>query len=84
VTLKMKEFSRFPLTREDARKISLEVPCPERVDFTDVVSVTHCFADELFSRFSPARPSIVNASPFVARIVNAAAASVRQNEPPHS
>jgi hypothetical protein len=71
VTLKVK--TRLAWTREDARRIALEVPCPDRVDFSEVVNVTHCFADELFSRLSPAKPEIVNASPFVARIVQAAA-----------
>jgi hypothetical protein len=75
VTLRIK--NRFPWTREDARKIAKEVPRPDKIDFSDVTSVTHCFADELFSRFSPARPEIVNASPFVARIVNTAAAAIR-------
>ena len=76
MTLKIKHFSRFPWTREDASEIAKAVPCPDKVDFSDVVSVTHCFADELFSRFHPAKPKIVNASSFVARIVQAAA-SVR-------
>ena len=75
MTLLVKEFSRFPLTRDDAERIATVVPCPERIDFSDVVTVSHCFADELFSRFSPANPTIINASPFVARIVHAAAAA---------
>jgi len=73
VTLIMKNFTRFAWTREDAKQVAVAVPCPDKVDFSEVVSVTHCFADELFSRFSPAKPEIVNASPFVARIVRAAA-----------
>jgi hypothetical protein len=76
MTIRIKEFSRFPITREDAKKIASAFPCPDSVDFSDVVSVSHCFADELFSRFSPAKPDVINASPFVARIVRAAAASV--------
>jgi hypothetical protein len=76
VTLKVKNFSLCPFTREEARHIVEAVPCPERLDFTDVVSVSHCFADELFSRISPARPEIVNASPFVERILNAAASAI--------
>jgi hypothetical protein len=71
VTLRIKEFNRFPWTREDAKQIASAVPCPDRVDFSDVASVTHCFMDELFSRFS-SKPRIVNASPFVRRIVQAA------------
>jgi hypothetical protein len=72
VTLELKNYTRLAWTRESAKKIAMAVPCPDRVDFSDVVSVTHCFADELFSRFSSSRPEIVNASPFVARIVDAA------------
>jgi hypothetical protein len=73
----MKRFSCLPLTREEAKRIALAVPCPKQVDFADVESISHCFADELFSRFSPARPEIINASPFVARIVYAAASAIR-------
>lgn len=73
MTLELKNYTRYAWTREDAKEIAMAVPCPDRVDFSDVVSVTHCFADELFSRFSPAKPEVVNASPFVARIVQAVA-----------
>jgi hypothetical protein len=77
MTLKVNEFSLYPLTREDARKIASAVPCPKEIDFSDVVSVSHCFADELFSLFLPAKPSVINASPFVSRIVCSAAAAIR-------
>jgi hypothetical protein len=77
MTLKIKEFSRFPLTREDAKRIALSFSdCPDQIDFSDVVSVSHCFADELFSHFAPEKPLVVNASPFVARIVCAAAEAI--------
>jgi hypothetical protein len=76
VTLKVREFSRFPLTREDAKKIAKAVPCPDQVDFSQVVSVSHCFADELFSLFAPAKPKVINASPFVERIVVSVADSI--------
>lgn len=68
MTLRIKEFSRFPLTREDAKRIALAVPCPDEVDFSEVVSVSHCFADELFTRFAPARPTVVNAPSFVRKV----------------
>jgi hypothetical protein len=55
---------------EDGKQIALAVPCPDAVDFSGVRSVTHCFADELFSSF-PTMPKIVNASPFVTRILRA-------------
>lgn len=77
MTLVIKEFSCLPLTREDANRIIVSNPCPDRVDFSDIVSVSHCFADELFSRLLPHRPEIVNASPFVSRIVSATAAAAR-------
>ena len=78
MTLKIKEFSRFPLTREDAKRIALSLSyLPEQIDFSDVSVVSHCFADELFSRLAPEKPLVINASPFVARIVSAAAAAVR-------
>jgi hypothetical protein len=77
MTLLIKNFSRLPLTREDAKRIALTVPCPDQIDFSDVVSTSHCFADELFTRFSPVKPVVVNASPFVARILCAAAAAIR-------
>jgi len=71
VTLRIRDFSRCPLTREDAQSIARVCPAPTQVDFSGVVSVSHCFADELFSRLSPARPEIINASTFVAKVVNA-------------
>ena len=70
MTLRVKDFNRFPWTRDDARQMAMAVPCPDIIDFTDVSSLTHCFADELFSCFS-AKPTIINASAFVARIVHA-------------
>jgi hypothetical protein len=77
MTLKIKEFSRFPLTRKDAQRIALSSPYrPEKIDFSDVVAVSHCFADELFMRFAPQKPLVVNASPFVARIVSAVTATL--------
>jgi hypothetical protein len=77
MTLLIKDFSCLPLTREDAKRIALAVPCPKQIDFSDVVSTSHCFADELFSQYAPVKPVVVNASPFVARILCAAAAAAR-------
>lgn len=77
MTLKIKDFSRYLLTREDAKRIALAVRRPEQIDFSDVVSVSHCFADELFSLFSDHKPVVLNASPFVHRIVSAAAAAIQ-------
>ena len=78
--LSIKDFSRYPLTREDARKvISTLEAIPDEIDFSEVVSISHCFADELFSRLTVKKqPKIRNASPFVARIL----CSVTAQTPP--
>jgi hypothetical protein len=71
VTLHIRDFSRFLLTREDAKKIALAVPCPDAVDFSEIVSVSHCFADELFNRFAPNRPTVLDAPSFVEKVASA-------------
>jgi hypothetical protein len=70
VTLRIKEFSQFLLTREDAKKIASLSPRPDAIDFSDVV-ISHCFADELFNQFAPAKPTVVNAPAFVQRVAAA-------------
>lgn len=76
MVLSIKDYTVLPLTREDATFIVASVPvCPDKLDFSDVASVSHCFADELFSRYLPATPKVVNATPFVKRILEAAAAN---------
>lgn len=70
MTLKISDFTRYPMTREDARWIlSSTVVCPEQVDFSEIKSISHCFAHEFFSSFS-VRPQVLNASAFVERIVS--------------
>jgi hypothetical protein len=71
VTLRVMEFSQFLLTREDAKKIASIYPRPDSIDFSDVVSISHCFADELFNQFAPAKPTVVNAPAFVERVAAA-------------
>lgn len=73
--LRIRDFTRCPLTREDARIMAQVCSCPEQIDFSEVISISHCFADELFSRFSPSKPTVVNASPFVATVVSAVTAA---------
>jgi len=77
MTLKLSEYSQFAWTREEARDIANSVSQPDSIDFSDVVSISHCFADELFTQFAPNKPTVVNASPFVSRIVTSAAAAIR-------
>jgi hypothetical protein len=72
MTLTISKFSRYPLTRDDARHM-LESYCalPNEIDFLHVRSISHCFAHELFSQFPPTtNPRITNATPFVERIVS--------------
>jgi hypothetical protein len=77
MVLNIKDYTVLPLTREDATIIIIaSAPvCPDKLDFSDIASVSHCFADELFSRYLPATPEVVNATPFVKRILAAAAAN---------
>jgi hypothetical protein len=76
MVLNIKDYTVLPLTREDATIIIAAAPvCPDTLDFSDVASVSHCFADELFSRYLPSTPEVVNATPFVKRILAAAAAN---------
>jgi hypothetical protein len=76
MVLNIKDYTVLPLTREDATIIIASAPvCPDKLDFSDIASVSHCFADELFSRYLPATPEVVNAKPFVKRILAAAAAN---------
>jgi hypothetical protein len=77
MVLNVRDFTAFPVTREDARTIIASISvCPDQLDFANVISVSHCFADELLSTLSPASPQIVNASPYVNRILRAAAAAI--------
>jgi hypothetical protein len=69
MTLVVKDHNRFPWTRADAKKMAKAFRRPDAVDFTGIASISHCFADELFSQFADA-PKVINASPFVARIVH--------------
>lgn len=78
MTVEIKRFTRHAWTREDARTIIASCTAqPDTLDFSDVVSISHCFADELFSRLAPAKPRVTNATPFVARIAHAAAIAAR-------
>jgi hypothetical protein len=71
MTLKISEFTRFPLTRDDARQMLAACPSlPDTLDFDGIFSVSHCFADELMSNFARS-PKVLNACPFVQRIVSA-------------
>lgn len=71
MTLKISEFTRYPLTRDDARQMLASCSAlPDTLDFSEIISVSHCFADELMSKFTRS-PKVLNACPFVQRIVSA-------------
>lgn len=72
MTLKVSNFTRYPLMREDARRMlsALGVP-PSQIDFSEVRSISHCFAHELVSNLdSTDKLMILNASPYVERIIS--------------
>jgi hypothetical protein len=59
-----------PMTRQDARDILARFASrPDTIDFSRVRTISHCFADELFSHL-PASTRVLNASPFVQRILS--------------
>jgi hypothetical protein len=71
MTLKISSFTRYPLTREEARQILSSLPArPNEIDFSEVRSISHCFAHELFSNLQESRPQILNATPFVENIIS--------------
>jgi hypothetical protein len=73
MTLTIKQFTCLPMLRDDARIMlsSMSAP-PEKIDFSEIESITHCFADELFRNLpASAALSVSNASPYVQRIVSA-------------
>ena len=76
MTLKISSFTRYPLTRENARKILASLPArPNEIDFSEVRSLSHCFAHELFSALEDSHPRIVNATPFVENIISSVTAA---------
>jgi hypothetical protein len=71
MTLRISSFTQYPLTREEARQILSSLPVrPDAIDFSDLRSISHCFAHELFSTLRDFRPQILNAAPFVENIVS--------------
>jgi len=71
MTLKISNFTRYPLTREEARQILSSLPVrPNAIDFSEIRSISHCFAHELFSTLQDSQPQILNAAPFVENIVS--------------
>lgn len=71
MTLKISNFTRYPMTRDDARSILSSLAArPEKVDFSEIRSISHCFAHEFVSSFSETQPQILNACPFVERILS--------------
>jgi hypothetical protein len=73
MTLTIRQFTCLPMSREDARQMLDTVSAPlERIDFSEIESVSHCFAHELFCNLpAHSAPAISNASPYVERIVSA-------------
>lgn len=75
MTLKISKFTVCPLTRDEVEPmLASSKKSPDCIDFADVVSVSHCFAHELVKNLpAHSHPTIVNASPYVRRIVSSVA-----------